>query len=77
MFLGALALEETPFPAILGALLGYLDVFLPGIASTFGVQGFWHVLRTKTLVVSVLRGINATAVDWYSQQSIDCGSSGI
>ena len=62
VFLGALALRGTPFPAILGALLGYLGIFFPGIAFTFGVQGFWRVLRTKAMVVSVLRGINATAV---------------
>ena len=62
VFLGALALRGTPFPAILGAVLGYLGIFFPGIALTFGVQGFWRVLRTKAVVVSVLRGINATAV---------------
>jgi chromate transport protein ChrA len=62
VYLGALALLGTPQPTILGALMGYIGIFLPGIALAVGVQGIWRVLRTKAVVVSFLRGVNATAV---------------
>jgi chromate transport protein ChrA len=62
VFLGALALRGTPHPTVLGALLGYIGIFFPGVAFVFGVQGMWRILRTKPLVLSLLRGINATAV---------------
>lgn len=62
VFLGALALLDSPQPTVVGALLGYIGIFLPGLALAIGVQGFWRVLRTKPLVVSFLRGINAAAV---------------
>jgi chromate transport protein ChrA len=62
VYLGALAMTGTGHSNVLGALLAYLGIFFPGIAVTVGVQGMWRVLRTKPVVVAVLRGINATAV---------------
>ena len=62
IYLGALALLGTAQPTVVGALLGYIGIFLPGIALAVGVQGIWRVLRTKAVVVSFLRGVNATAV---------------
>ncbi|KIX95850.1 uncharacterized protein Z520_08558 [Fonsecaea multimorphosa CBS 102226] len=62
VYLGALALLGTSQPTILGALMGYVGIFLPGIALAVGVQGIWRVLRTKPVVGSLLRGVNATAV---------------
>ncbi|KIX06277.1 uncharacterized protein Z518_04252 [Rhinocladiella mackenziei CBS 650.93] len=62
VFLGALALLGTSQPTIVGALVGYVGIFLPGITLAVGVQSLWRVLRTKPVFVSFLRGINATAV---------------
>lgn len=64
VYLGALAIASAPgsTPTIVGAILGFLGIFAPGIVLAVGVQSFWQVLRTKPWVVSLLRGINATAV---------------
>ena len=62
VYLGALALLNTAQPTIIGAALGYIGIFLPGLALAMGVQGIWRVLRTKAAVVGFLRGVNATAV---------------
>lgn len=62
VYLGALALARTSTPSVAGALLGYIGIFAPGIILAVGVQSLWRVLRTKPAFVSLLRGINATAV---------------
>ncbi|PVI03340.1 chromate transporter [Periconia macrospinosa] len=62
VYLGALALAPTSTPSIVGALLGYIGIFAPGMVLTVGVQGLWRMLRTKPLFTSLLRGINAAAV---------------
>lgn len=62
VYLGALALQNSQFPTIFGAFLGFIGIFAPGIILGVGVQSLWRVLRTKAFVVSALRGINATAV---------------
>ncbi|KAK9366112.1 chromate transporter-domain-containing protein [Lipomyces kononenkoae] len=62
VYLGALTFLNSSYPTILGAFLAYLGIFFPGITLAVGVQSIWRKLRTKALVVSCLRGINATAV---------------
>jgi chromate transport protein ChrA len=62
VYLGALALAGTGTPTIFGTLLGYIGIFVPGIVLAVGVQSIWQVMRAKAWVVSLLRGINATAV---------------
>ena len=62
VYVGALALQQTRWPMILGAFLGYVGIFLPGLALTIGVQSIWRLLRGNKVVVSILRGLNATAV---------------
>jgi len=62
VYLGALALAGTSTPTILGSMLSFLGIFFPGLILTVGVQGIWQVMRTKAWVLSLLRGINATAV---------------
>jgi chromate transport protein ChrA len=62
VFLGALAVQGTPYPSILGALLAYIGIFLPGLTLTIGIQSLWRLIRANRLVMSGLRGINATAV---------------
>jgi chromate transport protein ChrA len=62
VYLSALTLQRSQFPTILGAFLGFLGIFIPGITLAVAVQSFWRVLRTKKWVVDLLRGVNATAV---------------
>lgn len=62
VYLGALSLLGTSHHTILGAFLGYVGIFVPGITLAIGFQSLWRVLRKKTFVNSLLRGVNATAV---------------
>ena len=64
VYLGALAIASASAstPTIVGALLGFIGIFFPGIVLAVGVQSIWQVMRTKAWVASLLRGINATAV---------------
>jgi chromate transport protein ChrA len=62
VYLGALAMLPDDKPTILGAFLGYLGIFFPGLALSLGVQSIWRVIRTKPSVISILRGVNASAV---------------
>jgi chromate transport protein ChrA len=62
VYLGALSLQNSQFPTVFGAFLGFVGIFLPGISLAVAVQSFWRVLRQKQWVVDLLRGINATAV---------------
>lgn len=62
VFLGALAMQSSSIPTIVGAVLGFLGIFVPGITLAVAVQSFWRVLRRRKWVVDLLRGINATAV---------------
>ena len=64
VYLGALAVRDSrpSLPTIIGALIGFLGIFLPGLTLTIAVQGFWRLARKKRAVISLLRGINASAV---------------
>jgi chromate transport protein ChrA len=62
IYLGALAFSSIDAPTIAGSLLSFVAMFLPGLVLASGVQALWSILRTKLWVVSILRGINATAV---------------
>ncbi|KAI9368480.1 chromate transporter-domain-containing protein [Aspergillus egyptiacus] len=62
VFLGALALRHTSSPTVLGAFLGGLGIFFPGITLAVAIQSFWRVLRKRKYVIDFLRGVNATAV---------------
>ncbi|KAF1963277.1 chromate ion transporter-like protein [Byssothecium circinans] len=62
VYLGALTLASTSIPTIFGALLAFTAIFLPGIILAVGVQSIWEVMRKRTWVLSLLRGINAAAV---------------
>ncbi|EER29446.1 Chromate transporter family protein [Coccidioides posadasii C735 delta SOWgp] len=62
VFLGALAVISTSSPTILGAFLGYIGIFLPGISLAVGFQSCWRVIRKYPITTSVLRGMNSTAV---------------
>ncbi|EGC46099.1 chromate transporter [Histoplasma capsulatum var. duboisii H88] len=62
VYLGALALAPSMNPTILGAFLGFLGIFVPGITLAVGFQSIWRSIRTIPFITSLLRGINATAV---------------
>lgn len=62
VYLGALSLRNSGIPAPVGAILGFVGIFFPGLVLTVGVQGLWDKLRTNVVVVSALRGVNAVAV---------------
>ena len=62
VYLCALAFRGTGTPTIAGALLGFIGIFTPGLLLAIGVQGLWCLLRTKSVVAAMLRGISATAV---------------
>lgn len=62
LYLGALAVRGSGTTGFVGALLGFLGIFVPGPMLSVGVAGIWRVVRTKAAVASALRGINATAV---------------
>jgi chromate transport protein ChrA len=62
VYLGALTLASTSAPTVFGALLAFMAIFAPGLILAVGVQSVWQAIRTKAWVLSLLRGINATAV---------------
>lgn len=62
VYLGSLAIKSANIPTVVGALLGYVGIFVPGITLAVAIQSFWHVLRKKKVVIDVLRGVNASAV---------------
>ena len=62
VYLGALAVAGTGVDAAAGALIGYVAIFLPGLALHTATTGLWRRLRRYQAVTSALRGINASAV---------------
>src|SRR6516165_4884819 len=63
-YLGAVA---NPPPhgvpgAVLGALLGLVGIFLPGILVLLGALPFWDALRKKSGAQAMMRGVNAAVV---------------
>jgi chromate transport protein ChrA len=62
VYLGSLATAGTGLPSAVGALIGFLAIFTPGIVIMTGIMGVWKVLRSRRWLLSVLRGINAAAV---------------
>lgn len=49
-------------PPIVGAILGFVGIFFPGLTLALGFQSIWTVLRSRPSVSATLRGINAAAV---------------
>lgn len=64
VYLGSLALvgHGGSINTLLGALLGALGLFSPGILLAVGAQSGWHLIRSYPTVLSTLRGMNAAAV---------------
>ncbi|KAG9378948.1 Chromate transporter [Pyrenophora tritici-repentis] len=49
VYLGALAVSSTSTPTIIGAILGFIGIFFPGMVLAVGVQSVWQVMRTKRI----------------------------
>jgi len=62
VYLGGLTAVFGGYNAALGAIFGYMGIFLPGLITVHGTMGIWSSLRSKRWVKSALRGINAAAV---------------
>ena len=63
VYLGTLAtVGVTNLPSFAGALIGYLGIFAPGLLLFTGTMGIWKVMRRRRWVISILRGVNASAV---------------
>jgi chromate transport protein ChrA len=62
VYLGSLATAGTSLPSAMGALIGFLGIFTPGIIIVIGVMGLWNVLRSRRWLLCFLRGVNAGAV---------------
>ncbi|KAI4764078.1 chromate ion transporter-like protein [Aureobasidium sp. EXF-3400] len=63
VYLGALAVSSShKTPGFAGAVLSFIGIFLPGLTLTTAISGIWQRIRTKAVVASALRGINAAAV---------------
>ncbi|PKS06153.1 hypothetical protein jhhlp_007470 [Lomentospora prolificans] len=62
VYLGALTAINGGYNSALGALLGFLGIFLPGLITVHGTMGIWSAIRGLRWVKSLLRGVNAAAV---------------
>lgn len=62
VYLGSLAAINGGYASALGAFLGYIGIFVPGLVTVHGEMGLWSALRGKRWVKSSLRGINSAAV---------------
>lgn len=59
-FLGAVAVPSPP--GIIGASLGIVGIFLPGMLVLLGALPFWEAIRRQEAAQASLRGVNAAVV---------------
>lgn len=62
IYLGSLATAGTVLPSFCGALIAFIAIYTPGLLIVVGFTGLWRILRSRTWFLSVLRGVNASAV---------------
>ncbi|KAL2053991.1 hypothetical protein ABVK25_005920 [Lepraria finkii] len=62
VFLGGLTAVNNGQSVVLGAIIAFIGIYLPGMVLVHGTMGVWKVLRSKPWVKSGVRGINAGAV---------------
>ncbi|KAF3934493.1 hypothetical protein ABW19_dt0204343 [Dactylella cylindrospora] len=61
VYLGGLAVANSSVPKEVGALIGFLGIFAPGMILAAGIMGLWRAMRKRRWVISFLRGVNALA----------------
>ncbi|KAF3909994.1 hypothetical protein ABW20_dc0110690 [Dactylellina cionopaga] len=61
VYLGSLAVVKSGAPKEVGAMLGFLGMFAPGMILAAGVMGLWRAIRRRRWAISFLRGVNALA----------------
>jgi len=62
VYLGALTAINAGRSGAVGAVLGFVAIFFPGLITVHGTMGVWNAIRGKRWVKSGLRGVNAAAV---------------
>lgn len=62
VYLGSLTAINGGYNSALGALLGFIGIFAPGLITVHGTMGVWSAIRGLRWVKSMLRGVNAAAV---------------
>ncbi|KAI0469054.1 chromate transporter-domain-containing protein [Xylaria cf. heliscus] len=62
VYLGALTAANAGLDIGVGAVVGFIGIFAPGMILCHGVMGIWGALRSVRIVKSALRGFNAAAV---------------
>ncbi|KAL5611147.1 hypothetical protein FOBRF1_007399 [Fusarium oxysporum] len=62
VYLGALTAINGGYNSAVGALLGFIGIFAPGLITVHGTMGIWSAIRGLRWVKSLLRGVNAGAV---------------
>ena len=62
VYLGGLVAVGGGYNQVLGCILGYVGIFVPGMVLVHGTLGIWSAIRGVRSVKSALRGMNAAAV---------------
>ncbi|KAG8902638.1 hypothetical protein FRC01_009528, partial [Tulasnella sp. 417] len=62
VYLAALTAKGAGIPSIVGAILGWVGIFLPGLALATSASSLFPLIRKYKFVSSILRGVNAGAV---------------
>lgn len=62
VYLGALTAINGGYNSAVGAILGFIGIFAPGLITIHGTMGIWSAIRGVRWVKSLLRGVNAGAV---------------
>ena len=42
--------------------MAFLGIFAPGLILAFGFQALWRVVRSRSIVIALIRGVNVAAV---------------
>ncbi|CAG9989460.1 unnamed protein product [Clonostachys byssicola] len=62
VFLGSLTAVNNATPSIVGAAVGFVAIFTPGMVLVHGTMGIWPALRNRPWVKSLVRGVSTSAV---------------
>ncbi|KAG8913331.1 hypothetical protein FRC01_004596, partial [Tulasnella sp. 417] len=62
VYLAALTAKSAGVPSIVSAILGWVGIFLPGLALATAATSLFPLVRNSKFVPSILRGVNAGAI---------------